>query len=46
MLAIALRFRTDTPLTAIRAAIVRMKKKIQARYPRIKHIFIDSAAIQ
>ena len=45
MLAIALRFRTDTPLTGIRESIVRMKQKIQARYPRIKHIFIDSAAI-
>jgi len=45
MLAIALRFRADTPLTAIREAIVRMKRNIQARYPRIKHIFIDSAAI-
>lgn len=45
LLAIALRFRTDTPLTAIREAIVRMKRKIQGRYPRIKHIFIDSAAI-
>jgi len=45
ILAIALRFRTDTPLTAIREAIVRMKRNIQSRYPRIKHIFIDSAAI-
>lgn len=45
MLAIALRFRTDTPLTGIREAIARMKQNIQSRYPRIKHVFIDSAAI-
>lgn len=46
LLAIALRFRADTPLSSIRQAIVRMKQQIQSRYPRIKHIFIDSAAIQ
>ena len=45
MLAIALRFRADTPLTAVREAIVRMKQNIQSRYPRIRHVFIDSAAI-
>jgi cation diffusion facilitator family transporter len=45
MLAIALRFRAETPLSGVREAIISMKRNIQSRYPRIKHIFIDSAAI-
>ena len=44
MLVIALRFRIDTPLTEIRRSIARMKRTIQSRYPRIRHIFIDSVA--
>ena len=45
LLAITLRFRADTPLSVIREAIARLKRAIQARYPRIRHIFVDSAAI-
>jgi hypothetical protein len=41
MLVIALRFRLDTPLAEIRRAIAHLKRTIQARYPRIRHIFID-----
>jgi cation diffusion facilitator family transporter len=45
LLAIALRFHADTPLAEVRRAIVRLKREIQSRYPRVRHIFIDSAAI-
>jgi cation diffusion facilitator family transporter len=45
MLVIALQFRLETPLAEIRRAIARIKREIQARYPRVRHVFIDSAAI-
>jgi cation diffusion facilitator family transporter len=45
MLAITLRFRTGTTLTALRDALTRIKSQIHERYPRIRHIFVDSAAI-
>ena len=45
MLAIELRFRADTHITDIRASIARLKQAIQARYPRIRRIFLDSSAI-
>jgi cation diffusion facilitator family transporter len=45
MLAIELRFRSDTHITDIRASIARLKQAIQDCYPRIRRIFLDSSAI-
>jgi cation diffusion facilitator family transporter len=45
MLAITLRFRTGTTLTTLRDALTRIKSQIHERYPRIRHIFVDSSAI-
>jgi cation diffusion facilitator family transporter len=45
MLAIALRFRAGTSLDTLRASLARIKRTIRERYPRIRHIFVDSAAI-
>jgi cation diffusion facilitator family transporter len=45
MLAIELRFRPDLGTEEIRHALARLKRSIQERYPRIRRIFIDTAAI-
>jgi cation diffusion facilitator family transporter len=45
MLTITLRFRTGTTLSALRDGLARIKGTIQERYPRIRHIFVDSSAI-
>lgn len=45
MLTITLRFRTGTTLTALRDGLARIKETIHERYPRIRHIFVDSSAI-
>ena len=45
MLTITLRFRAGTSLTALRDGLTRIKRAIHDRYPRIRHIFVDSAAI-
>ena len=45
MLAIELRFHSDTKVTDIRQAVSRVKRAIQERYPRIRRIFLDSASI-
>jgi cation diffusion facilitator family transporter len=46
VLVIALRFRAGTAIGEIRDAIGRIKPAIQERYPRIRRIFLDSAAIR
>ena len=45
VLVIELRFRAGSEIGDIRAAIERLKRAIQDRYPRIRRIFLDSAAI-
>lgn len=45
MLAITLRFRTGTSLTVLRDSLTRIKGTIHEHYPRIRHIFVDSAAV-
>jgi cation diffusion facilitator family transporter len=45
MLALEIRFRSDRSLGETRAAISRMTNAIRARYPRIRHVFIDASAI-
>jgi divalent metal cation (Fe/Co/Zn/Cd) transporter len=45
MLAITLRFRAGTSLTALRDSLARIKRTIRDRYPRIRHIFVDSSGI-
>jgi cation diffusion facilitator family transporter len=45
MLAIELRFRSNTHIHDIRESIARLKHAIQERYPRIRRIFLDSSAI-
>ncbi|HET9863913.1 MAG TPA: cation diffusion facilitator family transporter [Steroidobacteraceae bacterium] len=44
VLVIELRFRAGMDIAAIREAIERMKGEIQARFPRIRRIFLDSAS--
>jgi cation diffusion facilitator family transporter len=46
VLVIELRFRAGSEIGDIRAAIGRLKQAIQGRYPRIRRIFLDSAAIR
>jgi cation diffusion facilitator family transporter len=46
MLAIELRFRAGTPISDVRAALARVKRTIQGSYPRIRRIYLDSAAIE
>jgi len=46
VLVIELRFRAGSEIGDVRAAIERLKQAIQARYPRIRRIFLDSAAIR
>ena len=46
VLVIELRFRAGSEIGDIRAAIGRLKQAIQERYPRIRRIFLDSAAIR
>ena len=45
MLALEIRFRSDSSLRETRAAIGRMTNAIRTRYPRIRHVFIDASAI-
>lgn len=45
ILAIELRFRAHTRSLEIRRAIARVKRQIQERYPRIRHILLDTASI-
>jgi cation diffusion facilitator family transporter len=45
MLAITLRFRAGTSLNELRDSLTRIKREIHSGYPRIRHIFVDSAAI-
>jgi cation diffusion facilitator family transporter len=44
VLVIGLRFRSDTDIPGMRASIERFKAAIQARFPRIRRIFLDSIA--
>lgn len=46
VLVIALRFRAGSELGEIRETVARLKQAIQARYPWIRRIFLDSAAIR
>jgi cation diffusion facilitator family transporter len=46
LLAIELRFHASSDVSDIRRALARLKRAIQERYPRIRHIFLDSAAIE
>ena len=45
MLTIDLRFRPDTDVDDIRDALARFKPRIQARFPRIRHVALDTASI-
>lgn len=45
MLTIDLRFRPNTDVDDIRDALARFKPKIQARFPRIRHVALDTASI-
>jgi cation diffusion facilitator family transporter len=45
LLTIALNFHPATQATEIRHAVARLKRAIQDRYPRIRHIFFDAASI-
>ena len=45
LLAIELRFHSQTRVTDIRASLARLKRAIQERYPRIRRIYLDSSAI-
>lgn len=46
LLAIQLRFHTDLMTTDIRDGVARLRSAIQERYPRIRHIFLDSTAAE
>jgi len=46
MLAIELRFRAGTTINDIRATLTRLKRAIQDEYPRVRRIYLDSAAIE
>lgn len=46
MLAIELRFRAGTTIDDIRATLARLKRAIQDAYPRVRRIYLDSAAIE
>jgi hypothetical protein len=45
MITIDLRFRPDTDVDDIRDALARFKPRIQARFPRIRHVALDTASI-
>lgn len=45
LLAISLRAEPDTSLPELRRAIARIKQKIRRRFPRIRRIFLDTAAV-
>jgi cation diffusion facilitator family transporter len=45
LLAIELRFHSTNTVVDIRRAIARLRQSIQARYPRIRRIFIDATSI-
>jgi cation diffusion facilitator family transporter len=45
MLAIELRFRREMRTEDIRQTLARLKREIRERYPRIRRIFLDTAAI-
>jgi cation diffusion facilitator family transporter len=46
MLAIELSFRAGTTISDIRATLTRLKRAIQDEYPRVRRIYLDSAAIE
>lgn len=46
MLAIELSFHAGTTISDIRATLTRLKRAIQAEYPRVRRIYLDSAAIE
>ena len=46
MLAIELRFRAGTTIDDIRATLAHLKRAIQDAYPRVRRIYLDSAAIE
>jgi cation diffusion facilitator family transporter len=46
MLAIELSFRAGTTISDIRATLKRLKRAIQDEYPRVRRIYLDSAAIE
>jgi cation diffusion facilitator family transporter len=45
LLAIELRFRSDTTALDIRRAVARCKRAIQEQYPRIRRIYLDTISI-
>ena len=45
MLAIELRFRAGTKIEEVRRSLARLRRAIRDRYPRIRRIFVDTAAI-
>jgi cation diffusion facilitator family transporter len=46
MLAIELSFRAGTTISDVRATLKRLKRAIQDEYPRVRRIYLDSAAIE
>ena len=45
MLAVEVHFRRDGSVADTRRAIDRMTRAIRARYPRIRHVFLDASSI-
>jgi cation diffusion facilitator family transporter len=45
MITIDLRFRPDIDVNDIRDAVARFRPRIQARFPRIRHVALDTASI-
>lgn len=45
LLAIEVRFRTDMTIGEIRGALRRLRQAIQGRFPRMRHVFLDTASI-
>jgi cation diffusion facilitator family transporter len=44
MLAMEVRFRAEAPVLDVRAALARLRRRIQERYPRIRRVFLDVTA--
>ncbi|HZQ75199.1 MAG TPA: cation diffusion facilitator family transporter [Burkholderiales bacterium] len=45
MLAMEVHFRGDAPARDVRAALARLRRRIQERYPRIRRVFLDMTSI-
>lgn len=45
LLAIELHFRAGTAAPEIRQAVARLRQAVQEKYPRIRHVFLDTASI-